>query len=119
MSSADLMAEIRRRQKAVVRLERKRSRLEQRLAAIDNELRRHGHTVGAVVGRRRPHNKMSLIEALSRVLTDKSMSVTEVAEAVQRAGYRTSAQNFRTIVNQALINSGRFKRVARGHYTAK
>lgn len=47
------------------------------------------------------------------------MDVTSIAEQVQKAGYQTSSPNFRTIVNQALISSGRFKRVARGQYTAK
>jgi hypothetical protein len=44
--------------------------------------------------------------------------VTEAAEAVQRAGYRTNSPNFRTRVNIALIRGG-FKRVGRGQYVAK
>jgi hypothetical protein len=47
------------------------------------------------------------------------MSVTDVTAAVQKAGYNTNAANFRTIVNQCLINSGKFKRIERGQYTAK
>lgn len=47
------------------------------------------------------------------------MSVTEVAEAVQRQGYKTTSPSFRTIVNQTLINSGKFRPVSRGQYTAK
>ena len=70
-------------------------------------------------GRRRPKNDMNLVEALSKALDGKTMSVTEVAEAVQRQGYRTSSPSFRTIVNQTLINSGKFKRVSRGQYTLK
>lgn len=70
-------------------------------------------------GRRRPRNEMNLVEALRKTLSGKTMSVTEVAEAVQREGYKTTSDNFRTIVNQTLINSGQFKRVARGQYTAK
>jgi len=49
----------------------------------------------------------------------KTMGVSDVAGAVQKAGYRTSSPSFRTIVNQALIASGKFKRVGRGQYTAK
>ena len=53
------------------------------------------------------------------VLKGKTMGVTEVAQAVQQAGYRTSAANFRVIVNQSLIKHRRlFKKVARGKYTA-
>jgi hypothetical protein len=62
---------------------------------------------------------MNLIEALGKVLDGKTMSVTEVSEAVQKAGYKTTSPSFRTIVNQTLINSGKFKRVERGKYTAK
>ncbi|MEM9082824.1 MAG: hypothetical protein AAGB34_04445 [Planctomycetota bacterium] len=46
------------------------------------------------------------------------MSVTDAAHAVQQAGYATTSDNFRTIVNQTLLKDKRFKRVARGQYTA-
>ncbi|MDY7108645.1 MAG: hypothetical protein SYC29_08400 [Planctomycetota bacterium] len=68
----------------------------------------------------RPRNTGSLVEALKKLLTGKTMTVTEMADAVQKAGYKTSSPNFRTIVNQTLINNKKdFKRVARGQYTAK
>ena len=70
--------------------------------------------------RSRPRNTGSLVEALKKLLTGKTMTVTEMADAVQKAGYKTSSPNFRTIVNQTLINNKKdFKRVARGQYTAK
>jgi len=70
--------------------------------------------------RGRPRNETSLVGALQKLLTNKTMSVTEMAEAVQKAGYQTSSPNFRTIVNQTLINNpSLFKRIARGQYTAK
>jgi hypothetical protein len=69
---------------------------------------------------RRPRNTGSLVESLKRLLKGRTMSVTEMADAVQKAGYKTSSPNFRTIVNQTLINNKKdFKRVARGQYTAK
>jgi hypothetical protein len=69
---------------------------------------------------RRPRNTASLVESLQKLLTNKTMTVTEMADAVQKAGYKTSSPNFRTIVNQTLINNKKaFKRVARGQYTAK
>lgn len=123
LSIEDLQAEIRRRGKGVNRLQRKRDRLLKQIDAIDRELRAHGHAAGRMTsmsGRRtRPRNEMSLVDALHKVLDGKTMSVTEVAEAVQKAGYQSSAANFRTIVNAALITSGKFKRVSRGQYTAK
>jgi hypothetical protein len=45
--------------------------------------------------------------------------VTQVAAAVQKAGYKTFAANFRTIVNQTLIKNRKiFKKISRGQYTA-
>ncbi len=55
--------------------------------------------------------------ALTELRNDRS--VTDAAEAVQKAGYRTNSSNFRTQVNLALIKGGKFKRVGRGLYTAK
>jgi hypothetical protein len=59
------------------------------------------------------------VDALERALTGKTMSVTDVAEAVQKAGYRTNSSHFRTQVNIALSKDPRFKRVGRGQYTVK
>lgn len=126
-----LEAELRRRERGVGRLLRRRAKLQARLDALDDMIRAHGGTAGGGRGRggrggrrgrgggrRRFKNEMNLAEALGKVLSGKTMSVTDAAEAVQRAGYRTSADNFRTIVNQALIR-GPFKKVSRGQYTAK
>jgi hypothetical protein len=124
ISVEDLNRELRRRQSSAGRLVRKRDKLAARLAAMDEEIAGLGVTVGGrsnrgATGRPRPRNEIKLVDALSTALDDKTMSVTEVAEAVQKAGYRTSSPSFRTIVNQALIASGKFKRVGRGQYTAK
>ena len=76
----------------------------------------------APVGSRRGRggNKTNLVTALRDVLTGKTLSVSEVSDAVQKAGYKTTSPNFRTIVNQALIsNPSVFKKVARGQYTAR
>ena len=68
----------------------------------------------------RPRNESGLVESLRRVLSGNSLSVSDVAEAVQKAGYKTSSPNFRTIVNQALLaNKNLFRKVERGVYTAK
>jgi hypothetical protein len=52
------------------------------------------------------------------VLKGKTMGVAEAADAVQKAGYKTSSPNFRTIVNQALLRSELIKKLGRGAYTA-
>ncbi len=122
MSVAELQRELRRRQGTVGRLLKKRDRLAARLEALDAEISALGIVGGgrrAGGGRVRPRNEMKLVDALVKVLSGKTMSVTEVADAVQQAGYRTSSSSFRTIVNQTLINSAKFKRVGRGQYTAK
>lgn len=70
--------------------------------------------------RKRHRNDTSLVGALQQVLSGKTMGVTEAAEAVQQAGYKTTSPNFRTIVNQTLIkNPEVFSKQGRGLYTAK
>jgi hypothetical protein len=118
MSIADLHAEIRRRQRGSKSLFRRRQTLLTKIAALDAQIAAAGASPGKS-GEPRPRNEMSLMEALRRVLKGKTMSVTDAAEAVQKAGYRTSAANFRTMVNQVLLKKGNgFKKVARGQYTA-
>lgn len=128
MSVADLQREIDRRRKQAGRLMRQRAALLRRLSALDAKIAAAGgggrgtgpRATGGTDGRsRRFKNSMSLVEALTKALTGKTMGVTEAAEAVKKAGYRTASPSFRTIVNQALLASGKFKRVERGLYTAK
>ncbi|MEL6311777.1 MAG: hypothetical protein AAFQ17_05320, partial [Pseudomonadota bacterium] len=59
--------------------------------------------VGIEPGRKRPRNAENLVEAMRRVLSGTELTVTELSEAVQAAGYVTTSPNFRTIVNQTLI----------------
>lgn len=115
-----LQAELRRREGLVNRLRRQHARLIERAAKIEQQIRELGGLTGDEEGGRvRPRNDSNLTEALVKVLTGKTMAVTEAAEAVQRAGYRTTSPNFRTIVNQTLLKQEYFKRVGRGQYTAK
>lgn len=129
LSSRELEAELRRRERGIEALRRRHERLLETLADLEEQIRSEGGEIGAVSRggrqpraggrRRRPQNESNLIDALAAVLKGATMSVTEVAQAVQRAGYKTTSENFRTIVNQALIKSDKFKKVARGQYTAK
>ena len=116
--TAELTAELKRRQRELGKLERKRARAADHLAELDAEIAALGGGFSDG-GRRRPRNETNLADALVDVLKGKEMGVSEAAEAVQAAGYRTSAANFRTIVNQTLIKDKRIKKVARGVYTAK
>ncbi|MEO1129607.1 MAG: hypothetical protein AAFX05_07870 [Planctomycetota bacterium] len=69
--------------------------------------------------RKRPRNEQNLADALVDVLKHKTLGVTEAAAVVEEAGYQTTTPNSRTIVNQTLLKDKRFKRVARGQYTAR
>lgn len=121
LSVGELQAEIRRRQRSVGALERRRDRLMTKLKNLNAEIEKLGGAAGQSKGGmwRRPRNEMTLTSALAKVLNNKTMSVTDAAEAVQKVGYQTNSNNFRTQVNIALIKSGMFKRVGRGQYTAK
>lgn len=125
LSISELRAEIRRRQSGLGRLQRTREKLLTKLASVEREIAERDGDLGGIAGRgrgggrKRPRNETNLIEALRKVLSGKTMSVTEVAGAVQKAGYRTTSPNFRTIVNQTLLKKQYFKRVGRGKYTAK
>jgi len=121
VSTDALARELSRRQHAVRRLERRRDKIAGELEKIEKELAALGGLGGVSIGgvRKRPHNDANLADSLAEVLKNKTMSVTGVADAVRQAGYRTSAANFRTIVNQTLIKDKRFKRVSRGQYTAR
>lgn len=123
VSTSSLESELQRRRSGVRVFERKRDRLMTKLAALERKIQEHGGSAASGgAGRRtggRPKNTMNLVEALAGVLKGRTMSVTDVSAAVQRAGYKTSSANFRTIVNQTLIKSGKFKKISRGQYTAK
>lgn len=120
LSINDLQAELRRREALVSRLRRQHARHLERAAKVEAQIRSLGGVSGGRGGRIRPRNDMNLVDALAKTLQGTTLSVTELAEAVQKNGYQTTSPNFRTIVNQALIKfPSRFKKVARGQYTAK
>lgn len=85
---------------------------------------RRGRRAGAGNGRRRGGGARegSLISSLHRVLQGRTLGISEMADAVQKAGYKTSSPNFRTIVNATLLSKNgkkMFRKVARGQYTSK
>jgi hypothetical protein len=125
LSLAAIHAEIRRRTGGLKGLERKRARLSAKLDRLDQQI----EELGGVISRRgrgirhggrgsRVRNEMTLMEALKKAIGSKTMTVPDAVAAVQKAGYRTHSNNFRTQVNIALIK-GPFKRVGRGEYAAK
>ena len=124
LSFDELQREMQRREREMKRLVNKRDRLHQQIREAEDEIQSLGGAgaFGMTAGgrpRRRPQNESSLSEALLKLLKNTTMSVTQAADEVQRAGYQTTSASFRTIVNQTLIKDPRFKKVSRGQYTAK
>jgi hypothetical protein len=124
LSTDELHAELRRRQKSLGGLHRKRKLLLSRLAKVESQIEALGDSVGADrragSGRHRARNEVSLPKALQSVLKGKTMSVGKAAEAVQKAGFKSNSANFRVMVAIAFSkHKDLFKRVGRGQYTAK
>ena len=118
LSITELQREIRRRQRRVPGLQRRRARLMEKVAAIDAQIGALGGESGGRRGGGRRAAGDSLVAHLKKALDGKTMGVAEVADYVKEHGYQTSSPNFRTIVNAALINRKHgFKRVGRGQYT--
>jgi hypothetical protein len=127
VSTSALAREIKRREKQLDKLGARRDALLAQVVELETEMATladllgvaspAGRTAGG--GRKRAKNDHNLADSLVGVLNGVTMGVTEAAEAVQKAGYKTTAANFRTIVNQTLIRDKRIKKVSRGQYTAK
>jgi hypothetical protein len=122
MTFNEIQAELRRRQRQVNGLQRRRETLMKKLDALNKQIHELGGGLslrGRNGARIRPKNSMNLVEALGKTLKGKTYNVTSLAEQVQKEGYQTTSPNFRTIVNQTLIKYPKlFKRVGRGQYTA-
>ncbi len=137
ITTRDLHAELDRRQGVARTLQSERQGIERQLADLDRQItdlgglvagrrgRKPGRPAGSTLttvkqqnGRRRAR-RGSLADALHTSLAGKTLSVGEALDAIRGAGYKSKSPNLRTMVNQQLSDSRRFKRVARGQYTAK
>lgn len=119
LSIADLQRLLNRRRRQIDKLQRKREKLEKKLAVLDAAIVELG---GSPSGPgRRARNTLSLNEAIHQVLekADRPLPVGDILEQVQRTGYRSSSANFRGIVNQTLIKDKHFSAVQRGVYGLK
>lgn len=117
LSTSELQAEIRRRSSKNQSLQRRYEKQLAKLEALRKEIAAAG---GAVVGGGgRATNELSLVDSLKKVLSGKTLGVSQAADAVLATGYMTTSPNFRTIVNQTFIkHRNKFKKVSRGRYTA-
>lgn len=129
VSTKDLAREMRSRQRKLGTLHKRRDNLLRRASVLENEISALGGELSAASlssgkasrrgGGKRFKNSMSLVEALHKALKGKELGVSEVMQAVLQNGYKTSAENFRVMVNQALLkHTDKFKKVSRGLYTA-
>jgi len=67
----------------------------------------------------RPVPERTLADVLAVVLRRAPMRITEAAEAVRRAGYRSSSVHFRQVVANALRDESRFQRLGHGLYVTR
>ncbi len=127
-SLAELRAGLALRERRLERLRARSEQLRERAAELDAEIAAAegmlapARTPGARRNRGsgRPQKKTNLADALRKLLTNKTKSVSEAMAAVRKAGYKTKSTDFRAIVNHELLaNRKLFKRVARGQYTAR
>jgi len=127
VSTVDIQAELRRRQQKLPALQRKQKKLLADLAEVENQLAALGTSAskraaaGTAPRGRRPKNKKNLADTLASVLSKtKPTRVIEAVAAVKKAGYKTTSNNFNTIVNQTLLkDKKRFKQTGRGKYVVK
>ncbi len=123
LSTSDIHRELRRRQRSLPMLMKRRAAAAAKLAAIDGQIDALSGTSGrgAAASSRsgRAKNSMTLVEALSKVLSGKQLTIAQAMDAVKAAGYKTDSKSFRISVNATLLKfKKKFKKVARGIYTA-
>lgn len=139
ISLQDLLAQLKKHQARLPKLQRKEKKLLKQLDSVRAEIDALGGAASALpkadksslkLGRRqaakagrrgkRAKNKVKLADAIVAVLSkDKSISVKEIISAVKAGGYVSTSKTFGTIVYQTLGNDKRVKRAGRGKYQLK
>jgi hypothetical protein len=134
ISTAELQAELARRQAQWDELQVRRRALLQQLEEVDRELRgiqnpgsvrQRGRSADVPVGadalplprRWESFDSLPLPEALTRLMSiGEVITPHEAAERLIAKGYGTRTKSLRTRVTQVLAGESRFRRVARGRY---
>ena len=125
ISTADLQAELARREKAARSLNGRRERIVAELRAIEAELAMladgpRARIAAAVPAARatRANNPIPLSDALASVVpVGTRISPADAAEKVREAGYESGARTFGMMVATTLAkDKQRFRRVSRGMY---
>ena len=126
LTTADLAAELARRQRGAAKLQAHRSKLMAELTGIDSEL----HALGMLDGKRgtpkasttrrtgkRPKNEMNLGDAIAKAAKlGAVLTPAEATDLVLASGYKSTSKSFRVAVSTKLAQDKRFKRVGRGQY---
>ena len=126
LSIARLESLLRDRQGQIAELLRDRQRLQASLDRLDDKIKALGGAgkgTGPTTPSGRPHNAKGLVETLVEVMANaggRPMGVGEILQGVLHAGYRSTATNFRGLINQTLIKERAvFFNVGRGIYSLK
>ena len=137
LSVEDLLAQLKKHQSRLPRLQRKEQKILKQLAAVQDEIAQLGGLAksrkSAKVGRpakvakaaktrgvRRAKNSVKLADAIVGVLAkDSTLSVPQIASAVKAAGYVSKSKTFETIIYQTVARDKRVKRAGRGQYQLK
>jgi hypothetical protein len=120
LSIGELERLLRKRQREIASLMRKRAKLEKKLQALDERIRAASGTGSIKLGGR-AKNEVTLLEAIEASFKGgaKPLTVGEIMERVLAAGYHSTSASFRGIVNQTLIKGKQFQSAGRGLYTLK
>ncbi|MFH0907669.1 MAG: hypothetical protein V1929_02770 [bacterium] len=123
ISIPEMYAEIKRRNRQLVKLHKRRKSLVKQLKATEEAISCVGGEERAVSvpaaggSGRRFKNKLTLADAIFQVLhKDKPTRVADIMGGVQKVGYRSASKTFRTIIFQTLAKDKRFKQAGRGLY---
>ncbi len=128
MSIADLKQEIELRQKMLPKLIAQRDALNREIAELQGAAppkaskptKRRAAAARAAKPRRLPKNKVNLADSLAAFMKGKAkVTIGEAMEGVLAAGYKTTSETFRSVVNNMLLADKRFKKVSRGEFTLK
>ena len=138
ISLEDLLAQLKKHQARLPKLQRLEKKLLKQLAVVQSEIAALGGAVvsssKAVRGRKpgrpaksasrrggkRAKNSVTLADAIVAVLSkDKSLSVGQIAAAVKANGYVSTSKTFETIIYQTIGRDKRVKRASRGQYQLK
>ncbi len=128
LTTADLTAELARREKAAGKLQKQRAQLVAQLEAVEKELgglgvalgasgRKRGKSAGLPAGRKRPKNTLPLPDAIIAAMEIGAViSPKEAAELVISNGYQTTSKTFGGQVANVLAKDPRFKKMGRAQF---